>query len=122
MLKVICHLCVNKSRLAILQNNLQMFLKLVAQVFGDCRLNKVLENAQRDFHRIRAQLQSTILFDFKIVKTAQAIVSSSYNQSLTRIYRHSSRLSRTPSETSAASGVRQPRADTCVHQRTIEYM
>ena len=34
MLKVICHLCVNKSRLAILQNNLQMFLKLVAQVFA----------------------------------------------------------------------------------------
>ena len=121
MLKVICHLCVNQSRLPILQNILQMFLKLVAQVFGDCRLNKVLKNTQRYFHRIRAQLQSTIIFDFKILKTAQAIVSSSYNQSLTIIYRHSSRLSRTPSGASAASRVRQPRADTYVHNQTSEY-
>ena len=68
------------------QNNLQLLLKLVTQVFGDCRLNKVLENAQRDFHRIRAQLQSTILFDFKIMNVwrqrYQSIVAITHKEKL----------------------------------------
>ena len=49
-----------KTPLASLQNKLQMFLKLVAQGLGLFGLNKSL-NVRRAYHRIRAQLQPTVL-------------------------------------------------------------
>ena len=55
-----------KERLPSLQNNFQMFPKLVAQVVGQCcRLKKVFARS-KTFHIIRVHLQSSLLFDLKI--------------------------------------------------------
>ena len=81
-----------KERLPSLHNNFQMFPKLVAQVLGQCWLKKVFARSKTfhiirvqlqsvfylisklDFPRNQIQLQSTVLFDFKLYRTLEPYV------------------------------------------------